>query len=354
MSDGQERTEPATPKRRERARADGEHARSLLAPCALGLAFAALPVAFGARFASSWVAFFDLAIRSSVTVAHAAPSALPALAAGPAAMLWSPAAAACAGASLAAFAAAMACGSLGWAPRTLRWRLSRVDPVSNIRSIASAETIAQTVFSLAAAIAVAAAASPAMSDVIAHAGGSWRAASLRAWYDLAGLWARCSAALCVVAAIDVILARRRFASRLRMTPREVRDERAEQEGRPEIRSRRRGIALRRSRRLRLEAIRRASAVVANPTHVAVALRYAPPAIDVPVVVALGAGASATIVRTIAAFHGVPVVESPDLARALFTRLEVDDPVPEDTYAAIAAIFAWILRTRGRLGGTADP
>lgn len=138
-----------------------------------------------------------------------------------------------------------------------------------------------------------------------------------------------------------------------MTPREVRDERAEQEGKPEIKARRRGIAVRRARRIRLEAIRRASAVVANPTHVAVALQYAPPAIDVPVVVAAGAGAAAALVRGVAAYHEIPVIESPDLARALFTRVDIDEPVPEEYYAAIAAIFAWLLRTRGRLGGNPD-
>ena len=135
-----------------------------------------------------------------------------------------------------------------------------------------------------------------------------------------------------------------------MTLREIRDERAEQEGKPEVKARRRGIAVRRARRIRLEALRRASAVIANPTHVAVALRYDPPAIDVPVVVAAGAGSAAAFVRTIAAYHEIPVIESPELARALFTRVEIDEQVPEEFYAAIAAIFAWLLRTRGRLGG----
>lgn len=105
--------------------------------------------------------------------------------------------------------------------------------------------------------------------------------------------------------------------------------------------------------MRLEALRRASAVIANPTHVAVALRYDPPGIDVPFVVSSAAGAAAAFVRMVAAYHEIPVIESPELARALFVRVDVDEPVPEEYYAAIAAIFAWLLRTRGRLGGNVD-
>ena len=180
---------------------------------------------------------------------------------------------------------------------------------------------------------------------------SWRLTVAAFWHGMITLWWRVGALLLAVALVDVTLARRRFSDRLRMTPREVRDERAEQEGRPEVKARRRGIAIRRARRLRVAAIRQASAIVTNPTHVAVALQYAPPHVDVPLVVAAGAGAGAHMIRAVAAYHDVPIVESADLARALFARVETDEAIPEDLYAAVAAVFAWILRTRGRLGGT---
>lgn len=353
MAQGQERTEPATQKRRERARAEGEHARSVLAPCALAIAFSALPILCGSRFAKWWVAAFDSATHLAASAAQDDARLSDALGILSSSGAWLPVGFAFGAAVASAIVAAAVCDSIRWAPGSLRWRFSQLALGSGLRQLVSAETISHTVLSLAAAICVAGAASDVVADLVMHDDASWQATTLRAWRDLSDLWSRNVIALSVVAAIDVTLARRRFAARLRMTPREVRDERAEQEGRPEIKSRRRGIALRRSRRLRIEALKRASAVVTNPTHVAVALRYAPPAIEVPVVVAAGAGAFAAIVRSIAAYNDVPIIESPELARALFARVDVDEPVPEEMYAAVAAIFAWILRTRGRLGGAVE-
>lgn len=320
-----------------------------MAPCALAVISGAVPIALAMPFAAWWIAAFGRYADVAASVTRSGlPTAL-AVEAMPSAIVGASWLAAVAAATV----AAAVCGSIGWTPGALRLRFSRLAPATGIRQLASGDAFARTGISLAAILVIAAAAAPTIDDVVLHAGPSWQATSALAWHDVAALWARCAAALSVVAAIDVVLARRRFAARLRMTPREVRDERAEQEGRPEVKSRRRGLALRRSRRLRIDALKRASAVVTNPTHVAVALRYEPPAIDVPVVVGLGAGPGATIVRAIASFHDVPIIESPDLARALFARTEVDDPIPEEMYAAIAAIFAWILRTRGRLGGAAD-
>jgi flagellar biosynthetic protein FlhB len=138
-----------------------------------------------------------------------------------------------------------------------------------------------------------------------------------------------------------------------MTPREVREERASYEGKPEVKARRRSVAARRGRSLRIAALKRATAVVTNPTHIAVALRYAPPAIDVPLVVSAGKDLAAMLLRGAAEDAGVPIVESPDLARALYARVDVDEPIPEELYIAVAAVFAWILKTRGALRG-ADP
>ncbi len=92
-------------------------------------------------------------------------------------------------------------------------------------------------------------------------------------------------------------------------------------------------------------------MVVNPTHVAIALRYAPPDIDVPTVVSRGADLTAGLVRAIAAAHDVPIVESPDLARTLYARSALGEPIPEDCYAAVAAIFAFLLQTRGMLRGS---
>jgi flagellar biosynthetic protein FlhB len=224
-----------------------------------------------------------------------------------------------------------------------------------MRSMFSRDALAQTLFAAcASALVLWCAAQPAsqMLGSISDAG-TPAGVPLLAREVLRSFWLHASIAITLLAVVDVIFARRRHAQRLRMTPREVRDERAELEGRPEHKARRRAIGQKRVRRLRVAALKRAAAVVTNPTHVAVALHYAPPQVDVPTVVAAGAGSGAAILRTAAAFYDVPVIESPELARRLFARVDVDEPIPEELYAAIAAVFAWILKTRGRLGPASE-
>jgi flagellar biosynthetic protein FlhB len=105
-----------------------------------------------------------------------------------------------------------------------------------------------------------------------------------------------------------------------------------------------------TRNIDVAAIARATAVVANPTHVAVALQYAPPVVDVPLVVSRGADLAAVMVRSIAALNEVPIIESPELARTLYARSALNEPIPEECFAAVAAVFAFILQTRGTLRG----
>jgi len=353
MGDGHERSEPATPKRRERARREGDQPRSSMAQCALAIVFAALPAICARRFASSWIEAFAATATLASDAGPGRAQPLEALAATFLSASWSIVLVAWIGGVAAAIGSAALSGALGWSPAAIAVRFRKRGFGFGFRALANIDTLTQTGVAAAAAAAVFVTALPAASYVIDHVADSWRSTAAVAAESLSKLWWYSSAALCAIAIVDVALARRRHAQHLRMTPREVRDERAEQEGRPEIKARRRGIAMRRARRVRLEAIRRASAIIANPTHVAIALRYAPPTTDVPIVAAAGAGAAAAFVRTVAAYHDIPVIESPELARELFARVDVDEPVPEEYYAAIAAIFAWLLRTRGRLGGNPD-
>jgi len=251
---------------------------------------------------------------------------------------------------IAAGAGAYACGSLGFAPAAIAPGAARISSRMGLRRLISPENLIQTAGALTVVILLAALLTPVlfrhiaiiaqMSDVIAQA--------VAAVHASASLWWRALAAVALVAVIDVVVQRRRHALRLKMSQRELREERAQTEGRPEARQRRRAIGLRRVRGLRIGAIRRATAIIANPTHLAVALRYAPPQIEVPVVVARAAGLMAPVVRAAAEDHGVPIVESPELARMLYLHVDVDEQIPEEYYAAVAAIFTWIMKTHGAL------
>lgn len=160
-------------------------------------------------------------------------------------------------------------------------------------------------------------------------------------------------ALGLVAAMDVAYSRREFLRRMRMSRRELKDEHKNREGDPRIRARLRQLrreALRRSMSVRDTA--RADVVLTNPTHLAVALRYAESEMSAPQVIAKGAGAVASAMRQVAALHRIPVVPNPPLARALFHELDVEQPVPPARYAEVARILVWVFAMRAARRGAA--
>ncbi|MDY7103144.1 MAG: EscU/YscU/HrcU family type III secretion system export apparatus switch protein [Actinomycetota bacterium] len=150
----------------------------------------------------------------------------------------------------------------------------------------------------------------------------------------------------VLAAVDGVVARRRYTKELRMTRTEVREEHKQSEGNPTIKGeiRRRQRAM--SRMRMIAEVGGADVVVTNPTHLAVALRYR--ADDhAPVVVAKGAGVIAQRIREEAERHGVPIREDVGLARTLYKTVEIGDAIPVELYMVVAELLAEIYRTRPR-------
>jgi flagellar biosynthesis protein FlhB len=168
--------------------------------------------------------------------------------------------------------------------------------------------------------------------------------------DLASLGWKMASALCLVAAADVLFTRREFSRRMRMSHRELKDEYRQREGDPRVRGRLRQLRrelLKRSRALR--DTRTADVVLTNPTHYAVALRYVHGEMDAPRVVAKGAGQLAAAMREIAARHRIVVVQNPPLARRLFREAALDASLPADFHAEVARIIVWVLAMRQRRG-----
>jgi flagellar biosynthesis protein FlhB len=354
VGDDGQRSAPPTPRKLKRAREQGDVVRSVLATGAASLLLAPLPLlaapVFSHWFAAAWSRCASWAVDAVRTQTGNSGIAPPLFA--PADAL-APIALAALAAIAAAVASSCACGSFSFTPVALRPRFDRLSPSRGFRALApAADNLFSTIFAFGAVALIAACAWPLARAQAAAVAVPPANIMLQLIPQLAtALWFRATIILSAFAGMEILVARKRRLARLMMTAREVRDERNEHEGRPEVKARRRGIAVRRSRRLRLAAVRNATAVITNPTHVAVALRYAPPAIDVPVVVCSGADAAAALVRGAASEHGVPVVESPELARQLFLHVDVDDPIPDDLYEAVAAIFAFILRIRGALPGS---
>ncbi len=170
--------------------------------------------------------------------------------------------------------------------------------------------------------------------------------------DVASVGFRITAMLVLIAILDLIYTRREFAKQMRMSTRELKDEVKHREGDPRIRARLRELRkelLKRS--LAMRKARQADVLITNPTHLAVALRYQHGQMDAPLVLAKGAGQLAAVLRDIAARHGIPVVRSPGVARALYRKVPVDRAVPPELFAQVARIVAWVLAQReARLAG----
>ena len=165
--------------------------------------------------------------------------------------------------------------------------------------------------------------------------------------DLTGhLMVKLLLALLAIAAIDRLFAVRQFARQMRMSRREIKDEHKHREGDPRIRARIRELRAKLLKRTQaMREIPNADVLVTNPTHVAVALRYEHGVSPAPRVVAKGSGGMAARMRDVAFRHGVPIVQSAPLARALYREVDDGGYVPEHWYGQVARILVWLQAQR---------
>ena len=164
------------------------------------------------------------------------------------------------------------------------------------------------------------------------------------------------AGMMLVAAVDVPFQLWEHNRQLRMTKDEIRQEAKETEGDPHIKGKIRSMQRERARRRMMAQVPSADVVVTNPTHYAVALRYQEGVMRAPIVVAKGVHQVAERIRALAATHRIPVVEAPALARALHAHTELEHPVPEALYLAVAEIlaYAYQLQRQRKEGGDVPP
>jgi flagellar biosynthetic protein FlhB len=151
--------------------------------------------------------------------------------------------------------------------------------------------------------------------------------------------------LIVVGILDYVYERWQLEQNLKMSKAEIKDEYRQQEGNPEAKS-----ALKRrqrefARRRMMNAVPRATVVVTNPTHFAVALEWDESQHDAPIVTAKGADLLAKRIRDLAREHGVPIMENPPLARTLYDRVDIDQAIPPNLYAAVAQVIAFVYKLK---------
>jgi flagellar biosynthetic protein FlhB len=153
-----------------------------------------------------------------------------------------------------------------------------------------------------------------------------------------------AAALAIIAAVDYFYQYQVWFNRQKMSPRELKEEFKQTEGDPAIKGKIRQLRHARMRKRMMAAVPKASVIITNPTHYAVALQYEA-GMNAPVCLAKGVDALALKIREVATAHDIPIVENPPLARALHATGEIDEEIAPEHYKAVAEVIGYIMRLR---------
>lgn len=228
---------------------------------------------------------------------------------------------------------------------------ARLNPISGLQRIFSRRGLVKTVFDVGKVIAVGSVAYlfllerlPALANLSrlpfpTIGGYAFSESLLFAYYLLA--------ILLVLGLADYLYQRYQFEEDLKMTKQQVKEEARDMEGSPDVKSRRRQIQLQLARQRMMKEVPEAEVVITNPTELAVALKYKVGEMDAPVVAAMGAGVFARRIREIALEHGIPIIENRPLAQLLFHNAEVGRVIPEATFVAVAEIMAYVYQLTNR-------
>jgi len=354
MTDEQ-RTERATPKRREKAREQGQLVRSREVPSALTLLSVAALLRFGQTgWISSWRDLFRslLASASNPEIASITPilnstgTSAARWAVPPLAFAW----------MIAAFALFLQ-GGFVFAPAAFQPNWTRFNPANNLGRVFSVGGLSPMLKSLIPASFLLYIAGVIVSrewKALIHSPQmglgpalDWLASVLYEFSWKGGI------VLLLWSGADYGMQKWNYERSLRMSKQEIRDEFKDTEGNPAIRGR---IRRRRSelrRRLLMKQVTKATVIITNPDHFAVALQYIPEKMAAPVVLAKGRGILAEKIKREARWHEIPVVENPPLARMLYRTVEIGASIPAKLYVAVAEVLAFIYRAQAQARARAE-
>ena len=344
-----EKTEPATPRRRQEARERGQVARSQDLTAAVAMLAGMIALELMGR--SVWGAMLSI-MRGGLTP--------PASFESREAATYLSLALVAAGKSVVPFmvvvmAAVLAAlyAQVGW---VLTWHplipsLSKISPLQGIRRMFSPRTAVSALINIGKMLLVAGVAywtlasginrivfSVYMDHVALYAMGA---------AILFRLGIRLSMVMLLMALIDFAYQRYRHEKDMRMSKEEIKEELKRMEGDPIMKHRRRDVQMKLAMQRVQRDVPQADVVVTNPTHLAIALRYDPERMAAPKVVAKGADWMAYRIRQIAAGAGVPIVEKRELARLMYDAVQVGQQIPERFYTAVAEILAYVYELSGR-------
>jgi flagellar biosynthetic protein FlhB len=350
MADRSQQTEKATPRRIEKARREGRFPVSRDFVSALQfLAFIILLVGFGAKWFQSLRTSFRFLLAQAFRI-ELSPAELGRLLQILLARLFLPLL--LAGGALMAITVLVQLGTtrVGFAAKKLAPDFTRLNPINRLKELPR-QNLAQFFQALlllplfcGAVYAVARDNLGAFLHLPFAGVESGVRFTLSALENV--LW-KAAALFLVWGVVDLFRQRRRYERDLRMTKQEIREEAKETDGNPQTKGRIRRLQRDLLRRRMMQEVPKATAVVVNPTHYAVALRYQMDRMAAPLVVAKGKNYLALRIRQKAVENQVPVIENPPLAQALYKTAEVGQEIPPALYRAVAEILAYIFRLTNR-------
>jgi flagellar biosynthetic protein FlhB len=258
---------------------------------------------------------------------------------------------------LAAIAAPALLGSLGFRTKAFSVKPSKLNPASGLKRIFGMQGLIELAKSIAKVGLLGSIGFWLIWDRLTAIVGMGRSGLEPALAELGSIFilacVAMAGALFVVAGIDVPAQIMQRSNRLRMTKQEVKDENKESEGSPEVKGQIRRRQYETMSNSTRKAVAEASVIITNPTHFAVALRYQPGKDFAPIVVARGRDAIAAAIREIADQKSVPVLQYPELARAIYFTSRAGQVVDEALYMAVATVLAFVFRVENRMASEMD-
>lgn len=353
MSD-QQRTEQPTQRRIQKARKDGRYpvSRDFVA-AAQWTAFVAMVIVSGEQ----WLATLRRSARFLIEHAFGPdlnPQSLIALVRTTAAPHFVPFASAAGVLLISTISAHFAITQLGFSTQKLNPDFKRLNPLSKLQEMPKqnmAELIKALLLLPLFGFAFYKVITANLSTYLVLPFLPVQAATQVVALSLKDLFIKAAFILIVYGCVDFFRQRRKFTRDLMMSKQEIREEMKEAEGNPQMKMRIRRLQRDFARRRMMQEVPTATAVIVNPTHFAVAIRYHVDSMAAPKVIAKGKNYLALRIRAKATENGIPIIENPPLAQALYKGVEVGQEIPAQFYKAIAEVLAYIFRImNGRLPG----
>ncbi|SHI10404.1 flagellar biosynthesis protein FlhB [Ferrimonas marina] len=345
----QEKTEEATPRRREQAREKGQVPRSKeLGTAAVLVAAAASMLMLGSQigeallqlaqqqFTLTRAQVFDIGQWSKLYGAILEHLLVPVL--GFVLVLF-----------IAGFLGNIGLGGLSFSWSAAAPKANKMSPLKGLKRMLGVQALVELVKSVAKFLVVAVVAYLLLrfnfDKILALSSGAPAGAVRNALELLLALFVLLCCSLLLVVVIDAPYQLWNHNKQLRMTKQEVKDEYKQTEGKPEVKSKIRQLQREMAQRRMMAEVPKADVVVVNPTHYSVALKYDKSVNTSPLVVAKGSDEIALKIREIAREHEVPVISSPALARAIYQSTKLDKPIPEGLFTAVAQILAYVFQLK---------